>query len=118
MTHPAMRESDLLRTVRDYLELHGIFHIRVNVGAKVEHNGMGQKRFIRFGRRGCADILCCVGGRFVALELKTERGQQSEYQKEFEAEVRAAGGCYLLIRSLDDLMELLPVRQKRLELSR
>jgi len=47
--------------------------------------------------RGISDILLCVCGRFVAVELKAEDGRPSELQTRFLQRIEHAGGhSYLL----------------------
>jgi hypothetical protein len=59
---------------------------------------------------GASDILCLVpNGKysFLCLETKTETGTQSNEQKEFQRQVEAAGGLYLVYRSAASGIELL-----------
>jgi hypothetical protein len=35
----------------------------------------------RFGRKGVPDLLCCIDGLFVAIEVKTDKGSVSPTQK-------------------------------------
>lgn len=61
-------------------------------------------------KRGPADILCLVPNdkySFLCLETKTETGTQSDGQKEFQKQVEAAGGLYLVYRSAASGIELL-----------
>lgn len=47
---------------------------------------------------GVSDILCCVNGRFVAIELKADKGKPTPLQLLFLSKVTKAGGiarvCY------------------------
>lgn len=51
-------------------------------------------------KKGVPDIIACVNGIFVALELKRADGKPSEHQKEFIRRTRLKGGvggtCYCL----------------------
>ncbi len=77
-----------------------VFHFRNNTGAmKTEHGG-----FYRFGTPGSPDIICCVNGQFVGIEVKGPKGRQSPQQKEFEQALTKAGGRYILARSVDDVV--------------
>jgi len=78
----------------------------------------GGKRNIREAARmkrqgvmpGASDILCLVPNdkySFLCLETKTETGIQSEDQKEFQKQVEAAGGLYLIYRSAASGIEIL-----------
>lgn len=61
-------------------------------------------RFVTFGLKGSADILGIMrGGRFLAIEVKTATGRQSEHQKNFQNMIEAFGGVYILARSVEDV---------------
>lgn len=103
-----MKESDILKQITDYLTVKGYWWSRMNSGAMFgSHNG---KRWaVRFGRKGMADILMtrnnCLGElRLVWIEVKNEKGVQSEDQKKFEIETKGEGHWYILARSIDDLI--------------
>lgn len=108
-------ESELLKIVMNYLAAERIFAIRMNTGAiKLE------KRFIRFGVPGMADVLAFPWYQGVCkceaihrqihplwLELKAKKNKQSDLQVSFQAQVQAEGHRYFVIRSLDDLKDAL-----------
>jgi hypothetical protein len=55
---------------------------------------------LTYGLEGSADILGLMAdGRFLAVEVKSETGRQSEQQRRFEAMVTRHGGLYVLARS-------------------
>ena len=56
---------------------------------------------------GVPDICAVRGGRTVWIEFKTEIGKQSECQKQFEQNIKFHGGEYIIVRSLEGLMEYL-----------
>jgi hypothetical protein len=102
MSKLKVSEHQLQKLILDWLKLHRIFHIRSNVGAM----NIG-KRFIKFGTLGQPDIICVIKGRFVGIEVKSLAGIQSRHQFEFEKSLEAAGGLYILARSLEDVVESL-----------
>lgn len=57
-------------------------------------------RPVRFGLNGSADIIGMSGpaGRFIAVETKMPKGQQSEDQRNFQRMVESLGGVYVLAR--------------------
>lgn len=63
----------------------------------------GFRRRSKFYRRGVADILGIYKGRFLAIEVKTEKGRASIHQKLFLQDVINAGGIALIARSVEDL---------------
>ncbi|MBR4889734.1 MAG: VRR-NUC domain-containing protein [Clostridia bacterium] len=53
---------------------------------------------------GIPDIVCCIKGRFVGIEVKQANGHQSEAQKVCENNILAAGGEYWLVYSYEDFV--------------
>jgi hypothetical protein len=101
-------ETQLVRACLDYLKLRGVCAWRSNSGAMTAGDGP-RKRFVRFsGARGCSDILgVAPGGRFLALEVKMPAGRLTADQEAFLAQIRAAGGVALVVRSVDELRQAL-----------
>ena len=91
-------EKDLQKTTIEYLIAKRIFHYRNNSGA-FKRDG----HFYRFGATGSPDIVAVINGQYVGLEIKGTGGKQSEHQREFQENLEAAGGRYLLISELNDL---------------
>jgi hypothetical protein len=53
---------------------------------------------------GWADLTCCFpGGRYVGIEVKSAKGTQSDEQRQHQAIIEAAGGVYLLCRSVSEM---------------
>ena len=55
----------------------------------------------RFSKVGTPDIIACVNGKFVALEVKAENGKPSELQLYHLEQIRKAGGHSFLLYSKD-----------------
>ena len=51
----------------------------------------------RFSRVGTPDIIACVNGYFVAVEVKAENGKPSELQLYHLEQIRKAGGHSFLL---------------------
>lgn len=97
-----MRESDIQAAILQYLAMRRHFHFRCNTGAyKTEHGS-----FIRFGSKGAADIFVCAKGMMIGIEIKTASGKLSEDQEAFGQALKAAGGIYIVARSIDDVVAL------------
>lgn len=65
-------------------------------------------RVIRFGLVGSADLLGILrGGRFLAVEVKTKRGRQSESQRNFQRMIESMGGVYVLARDVQTVVEVI-----------
>ena len=46
----------------------------------------------KFTKDGIPDLLCCINGHFVAVEVKAQNGRPSELQLYNVREIRKAGG--------------------------
>ena len=113
-----MRESEIQRVILEWLAAKHIFSLRMNTGAMTSEY-RGKKRFMRFGEPGQADILAFVSRHYehcgagfdeikpTWIEVKAEKGKQSDLQKSFQAKVESEGHMYILARSLDDVMAVL-----------
>lgn len=66
-------------------------------------------RFIRAGKKGQPDIAGVVLGRAWGIEVKKYRGRQRASQRVYEKRFTAAGGKYIVARTLADA--LVPVCQ-------
>ena len=58
-----------------------------------------------YGRQGIPDIICCMAGRFVAIECKAGKGQLTELQKRELDKIMNADGLTYVARE-DNLIEL------------
>lgn len=88
MTAP---ESALKKKFKDYIEYRGGFwsSIQAGPGSKI----------------GDPDMIACYKGVYVAIEGKTYEGSQSEWQKLRQKQIQAAGGIYLLARTVEDIAD-------------
>lgn len=62
-----------------------------------------------FGNSGVPDFLCCVRGRFLAIEAKAGKGRTTALQEKQLKDIREAGGLALVVNedNLDELEKLL-----------
>jgi Holliday junction resolvase len=105
---PRLRESDIQRTILDYLRAHHILATRINGGAM----RIG-KRFVRFtDSQGVPDIICCFHGDYVAIECKRRGAEQSRHQREFQRQVEQSGGIYCLAFDVKDVELALKFRKE------
>jgi hypothetical protein len=66
------------------------------------------QRVIRFGLVGSADLLGILrGGRFLAVEVKTAKGRQSEAQRNFQRMIESMGGIYVLARDVQTVVDVI-----------
>lgn len=92
-----------------YPNLRRLLHHSPNEGLLVHKSADGAKRKAMGVRAGFPDLILLVpsgGYPYLAIELKTGSGRQSDTQKEYQKAVEDAGGRYELVRSLDGFMSV------------
>lgn len=51
-----------------------------------------------YTRKGIPDLLCCVNGYFLAIEVKAENGKATDLQKWNIEKIKQAGGRALILK--------------------
>ena len=64
---------------------------------------------------GIPDIIACICGHFVGIEVKQANGHQSDAQKVCEKNILEAGGEYWLVFSFDEFLEKFKEFSRRLK---
>ena len=59
------------------------------------------------GQAGAPDLFMVYRGMPVAIEVKKPGGKQREAQKEYQANMEAAGGTYKIVHSVEEALEML-----------
>lgn len=95
--------NTLTSAVIKYLEFNGHYVTRVqSQGQYSAKRGRWIKSKVK---RGIGDIIACINGRLVMIEIKTGKDRQSEWQKTTEKEVKASGGEYWIVKEIGDLLK-------------
>jgi len=85
-----MKEAYLIGKIKDYLKtVDGLFFFK-------EHGG-------RYGTGGIPDLIICYAGRFVAFEVKNEKGKTTVLQELTIRQIKKAGGFATVVRSVEDV---------------
>lgn len=96
-----MLERDIVRSILRYLKsVKGCF-------AWKEHGGI-------HGTAGIPDIICCVHGRFVALEVKQPGGQLTALQRATIQRINETGGIARKVTSVEEVREIIQKLQEGL----
>jgi len=61
----------------------------------------------QYGTAGLPDVICCIGGRFIAFEVKTASGKLSKLQESMITKIRAAKGEAFKVTSVEDVKQIL-----------
>ena len=84
-----MNESDITKSILKYLKtLPRCFFWK-------EHGGI-------YGTSGIPDIIVCIDGRFIALEVKTQKGKTTHLQNAAIRKIRSSGGFAFVVRSVEE----------------
>lgn len=86
-------ESSVLQAVKQYLQqVKGYYVIRIQ-------QSLGS-------HRGLTDLIAIKDGKVLFIEVKSNssRSKQSPHQVEFQREIEAHGGTYMLVRSVEEII--------------
>ena len=62
---------------------------------------------IQCNQRGVPDILLCLNGEFIGLEVKSDTGRPTKIQLAQMQRIRAAGGTAEIVTSVEDVKDIL-----------
>lgn len=89
-----MKESEIISVIKEYLKtVSNCFYWK-------EHGG-------EFGQAGIPDIICCLSGKFIAFEVKTDKGKTTVLQEITLRKIRRAGGYAEVVRSVSDVKTII-----------
>lgn len=111
MTKQAYSEHAIEQQILEWLNLEGWLAWKLKDSASYDP---GQKKFLTpggFRINGVSDVVAVKDGVVLFLEVKTEKGRQSDAQKMFEKKLAEKGGRYFVVRSLDDVKGIISLLQ-------
>jgi predicted transcriptional regulator len=82
-----------------------LYFFRSNTGSFNIASADGNNRFMKTGKKGCPDIILLIDKKYIGIEVKTKTGKQSEAQEQASLEIEKAGGYYVLVRSIQELID-------------
>lgn len=105
MAYQSTPESYILDAVCEYLSIKRYFFWRNNNGGVYDASKKIFRKFPKWCIKGVSDIVCLMDGTAWFIEVKAPKKYQTPEQKEFQKNVEKSGCKYLLVRSVDDLIE-------------
>lgn len=108
---PNLSESQVQKQIITWLQLQkDTTVIRYNsIGIPLGETG----KFRPIRMKGISDLICCVRGKFLAIEVKREKGGKlSNYQKAFLQTVKEVGGYAIVANNLDVVIETVNLIRK------
>lgn len=88
-----MREKNIENQIKKYLKSKGAYYVKY----------FGNS----FSQVGVPDLLVCYKGRFIAIEVKNEKGKTSPLQDYNIKAIKQAGGISLVARSVEDVSKVI-----------
>ena len=85
--------SKLRKEICEYLKTLGAWYVCTNSQG--------------YGRKGIPDIIACIGGEFVAIEVKVAPDKPTAWQKREIEDIERAGGGTVVAYSLEDAQNVL-----------
>lgn len=86
-----MREKELQARIIRLLKSNGAYVCKVNLSS----------------RNGVPDLLCCLRGRFIGIEVKSEQNKPTPLQEFNLRKITQAGGVGVVVRNLKEVEDLL-----------
>lgn len=81
------QEKNFENRIKKYLESHGAWFVKFFANA--------------YTKKGIPDILACVNGYFLAIEVKASNGKPSELQKYHVKKITRSNGCAVVLYPKD-----------------
>ena len=86
-----MRESQIQTKIIKYLNGIGAYTIKT----------------ITTNKNGCPDVICCLNGKFIALEVKADKGIVSKLQEHNIKQIKNSDGIAEVVRSVDEVKKII-----------
>lgn len=96
-------EQEIQNQILDYLTLKGYTCWRQNSSGIYDQKLGRYRKLSRYAVSGISDIIVLSDGRAYFIEVKTEKGRQSDDQKLFQEFVERADCVYYIARCLADV---------------
>ena len=104
------KEKQIQNKILDFLEwwvinnkFDCLFWMNNNVGIYSQEKKCYLRSNNRHNIKGVSDILMCVNGDFVAIEVKSEHGKLTAEQREYINKINVIGGVAFVAKSINDV---------------
>lgn len=101
-----MKETTIQNSICEYLQYRKVFFWRNNNIPVFDKKRNIYRTLPKYAMKGTPDIIVVKDGFFIGLEVKMPKQYQSREQKEFQKNLKEAGGEYYVVRSINDLQEI------------
>lgn len=99
-----MSEAKIQADIVQYLQTRGVYFFSVPNEAAGRDAAIRMARLKALGlRSGVSDMVLIFPGQVVFVEVKDDKGKQSDAQRRFQDKVNELGFDYYLVRSVEDV---------------
>lgn len=88
------KEKEIENSIKEYITSCGGLCYKIHGGDLYQETGI-------------PDLLCCIQGLFIGIEVKDPGGKPSAVQLAQGARIKKAGGRFLIAKSLNDVKKFL-----------
>lgn len=88
------KEKEIENSIKEYIKECGGLCYKIHGGDLYQETGI-------------PDLLCCIHGLFIGIEVKDPGGKPSAIQLAQGARIRKAGGLFLIAKSVEDVEKFL-----------
>ena len=107
----SMKESDIQKQILDYLlileNMGKLYYSRFNTVGIYDPKYKGYRKPSIHNKSGIPDIMVIKDRQVIFLEVKSDKGKQSEAQHDFHEVCRSEGILYYVVRSLDEVINII-----------
>lgn len=96
-------ELEIEKEIESYLIANNFEFWNMKIKGEIQSVGGGRAIMKKSKNKGFPDILCCIRGLWVGVEVKKPGGIQSAEQVQMQKRIRLAGGVYILVTSVKEL---------------
>jgi hypothetical protein len=94
----SLKHSDAVARIRLAISMMGGLSVPYTVGT---FRAMDSERAIRVGTPGVSDVIACIDGRAIFVEVKVGADRQRDEQKSFQRAAEKAGALSVLAKFTD-----------------
>jgi hypothetical protein len=108
-------EKEIERSIVDYLRLKGFWAEAMQSGSIAVANANGGYRRVNMCSAGVPDVIACVRGVFLGIEVKKDAKEIAKWRKQSDKRsqdqhrqkdmIMGAGGKFLIVSSVEDVVQ-------------
>jgi hypothetical protein len=95
--------NNLTRGIKNHIKVMGGWAVRVNTMGVYDQENKVYRR-IAEDDKGVSDVVGCICGRAIFVEVKVGADKESKYQKRFKKEMQNAGAVCIIAKNMNQFI--------------